>query len=113
MKLLKTSTLTLLLLSFCGSLFSQRPDADVFPGAHEKTPSRSQYFSWINNTNEGSTEEQTLKNLAFFKWLNDEYGMKLDIYAYDAGAIDGAGHYGSVNSDKFKAQFPNGFRLFS
>ncbi len=82
----------------------------IFPGADEKTPSRSQYFSWINNTNEGSTEAQTLKNLAFFKWLNDEYGMKLDIYAYDAGAIDGAGHYGSVYSAKFKSQFPNGFQ---
>ena len=32
-------------------------------GADEKTPSRAQYFSWINNTNEGSTEAQTLINL--------------------------------------------------
>ena len=31
-----------------------------FAGADERTPSRAQYFSWINNTNEGSTEEQTL-----------------------------------------------------
>ena len=29
----------------------------VYPGADERTPSYSQYFSWINNTNEGSTEE--------------------------------------------------------
>ena len=36
--------------------------------------------------------------------------MKLDIYAFDAGAIDGAGHYGSVHSEKFKSQFPNGFQ---
>ena len=35
----------------------------------ESTPSVPQYFSWINNTNEGSTEEQTLINLEFFKWL--------------------------------------------
>ena len=41
-------------------------------GAEERTPSRSQYFSWINNTNEGSTEKHTLINLAFFKYLKDE-----------------------------------------
>ena len=29
-------------------------------GADNLTPSIPQYFSWINNTNEGSTEEQTL-----------------------------------------------------
>jgi len=82
---------------------------EVFPGADEKTPSLAQYFSWVNNTNEGATEEQTLVNLAFFEWLHDEYGMKLDIYAFDAGAIDGAGFYGSTKSDRFKRRFPRGF----
>ncbi len=81
----------------------------VFPGADEATPSLAQYFSWINNTNEGATEKQTLANLAFFEWLHDEYGMKLDIYAFDAGAIDGCGFYGSDRSERFKRQFPNGF----
>lgn len=84
--------------------------AEVIPGATESTPSLSQYFSWINNTNEGSTEAQTLANLAFFKWLHDEYGMKLDIYAFDAGAIDGPETYGSTETEKFKAQFPRGFK---
>ena len=79
------------------------------PGATELSPSRSQYFSWINNRNEGSTEAQTLANLEFFKWLHDEYGMKLDIYAFDAGNIDGPQYYGRMDSDKFKAQFPRGF----
>ncbi len=82
----------------------------VFPGADSKTPSRSEYYSWINNTNEGTTAQQTLANLDFFKWLQDQYGMVLDIYAFDAGAIDGAGYYGSINSPKFKAQFPEGFK---
>ena len=36
-------------------------------GADNFTPSVPQYFSWINNTNEGSTEEQTLINLDFFQ----------------------------------------------
>lgn len=35
-------------------------------GADERTPSKAQYFSWINNTNEGSTEAQTLSNLDYF-----------------------------------------------
>lgn len=94
-------------LILTGTGFSQ-PIKKIFPGANEKTPSRSEYFSWINNTNEGTTEKQTLSNLDFFQWLHDEYGMVLDIYAFDAGAIDGAGYYGSTLSSKFKTQFPNG-----
>ena len=114
MKNLKKSLLAAICCTIWIGGIAQNSNRVVFPGADEKTPSRSQYFSWINNTNEGSTEDQTIKNLAFFKWLNDEYGMKLDIYAYDAGAIDGAGHYGSIYSDKFKSQFPNGFQpMFS
>lgn len=81
----------------------------VFPGADEGTPSRSQYFSWINNTNEGATEAHTLINMEFFQWLHDEYGMVLDIYAFDAGAIDGKRFYGKMDSDRFRGQFPNGF----
>ena len=81
----------------------------IFPGADEKTPSRSEYFSWINNTNEGTTAAQTLVNLEFFRWLNEKYGMKLDIYAFDAVAMDGRGFYGNMHSDRFKRQFPEGF----
>ena len=81
----------------------------VFPGADESTPSRAQFFSWISNTNEGPTESQTLANLGFFKYLHDEFGMTLDIYAFDAGAVDGAGFYGSTNSERFRRQFPRGF----
>ncbi len=33
---------------------------EVNRGATETSPSRSEYFSWINNTNEGATEAQTL-----------------------------------------------------
>ena len=82
----------------------------VFPGADENTPSRAQYMTWINNTAEGSTEAQTLINLDFFKWLHDEYGMVLDIYSFDTGNIDGVGYtYGSMDSERFKRQYPNGF----
>ena len=78
-------------------------------GADQKTPSRAQYFSWINNTNEGTTEGQTRANLSFFQWLHDEYGMTLDIYAFDAGFVDGK-LFSSilVESDRFKQPFPNG-----
>lgn len=84
-------------------------DNPVNRGATETSPSRSEYFSWINNTNEGATEAQTMANLEFFRWLHDEYGMELDIYAFDAGAIDGKRFYGSVNSERFRNQFPRGF----
>ncbi len=80
-------------------------------GADEKTPSRSEYFSWINSTNEGSTEKQTLINLAFFRYLYEQFGMKLDIYAWDAGNLDGAcGGYERADSEKLKAQYPKGYR---
>ena len=75
----------------------------------ELTPSIPQYFSWINNTNEGATEAHTLVNLKFFKWLHDEYGMTLGIYAWDAGNMDSQRYYGSMTTDKFKGQFPNGW----
>ncbi|SFS99468.1 hypothetical protein SAMN04487906_2400 [Zhouia amylolytica] len=81
----------------------------IYPGANEGTPSKAQYFSWINNTNEGATEEQTMINFDFFEWLKDTYGMQLDIYAFDAGAIDGKRFYGSINSERFDGQFPHGF----
>ena len=93
-----------LILSSFGTVNSQV----IYPGADEKTPSRAQFFSWINNTNEGATEAQTFINLEFFSWLKKEYGMQLDIYAFDAGAIDGKRFYGSIYSDRFKSQFPNG-----
>jgi hypothetical protein len=83
-------------------------------GADEQTLSRSQYFSWINNTNEGSTEEQTLVNLAFFRWLHDEYGMKLDIYAWDAGNLDGArNEYGTMASARFREHYPHGWKVIA
>ena len=41
-------------------------------GADQTTPSVPQYFSWLNNTNEGATQAQTLLNLAYFKWLKEE-----------------------------------------
>jgi len=76
-------------------------------GADNLTPSIPQYFSWINNTNEGSTEQHTLINLDFFKYLKDTYGMEIKIYAWDAGNFDGASEgYGNLNSQKFRSQYP-------
>ena len=97
------------LIAIAGSLWSIARAGGVHPGADESSPSRAHYFSWINNTNEGPTAEHTQANLAFFQWLHDEYGMVLDIYAFDAGAVDGPRYYGSPETLKFKSQFPNGF----
>lgn len=94
---------------FLLSLVGTAQEEVIFPGAGEKSPSRAEYFSWINNTNEGATDYQTLINLEFFEWMKHEYGMQLDIYAFDAGAIDGKRFYGSTGSDRFKKQFPGGF----
>ncbi|BDD09055.1 hypothetical protein FUAX_14870 [Fulvitalea axinellae] len=99
--------LTVFLGVFSCLAFAQKNK--VFPGADERTPSRSEYFTWINNTNEGPTEAQTMANLEFFKWLREEYGMRLDIYAFDAGAIDGKKFYGEMGSLRFLKQFPEGF----
>jgi hypothetical protein len=104
---MKRTIIIFLFLTFF--LIQVKAQDKVYPGADERTPSYSQYFSWINNTNEGSTEEQTMVNLDFFKWLHDEYGMVLDIYVISAGAIDKAGRYGKMDSDAFRRQFPNGF----
>ncbi len=79
-------------------------------GAHERSPSKSEYFSWINNTNEGSTEAQTLTNFEYFAMLRRRFGMALDIYAWDAGNLDGARQtYQTLDSPKIKAQYPNGY----
>ena len=77
-------------------------------GSDELTPSKPQYFSWINSTNEGSTEAQTLANLDYFRWLKDTYGMQLEIYAWDAGNLDGSREtYETFDSPKMKKQYPN------
>ena len=99
---------------------SPSPRKPVFPGADEATPSRAHYFDGLNSQYEGSTEAITLVNLDFFKWLHDEYGMALDIYALDVGSVDdgpytsGVGrliphHYGSFDSGEFQQKFPRGF----
>ena len=76
---------------------------------YDIVPPRSEYFSWINNTNEGADEQQTLVNLDYFRWLHDRYGMQLDIYAFDAGAIDGSRWYGTMDSPRFTSRFPYSF----
>jgi len=83
-------------------------------GADERTPSRAQYFSWINSTNEGSTEAQTLTNLEYFAYLRRKYNMHLDIYAWDAGNLDGSLEtFQTEDSPKIKKQYPNGYRTIA
>ena len=101
------------ILAFCALLAAPCLKAQTTPGldagADERTPARAQYFTWINHTNEGTTEEQTLTNLRYFEWLKRTYGMQLDIYAFDAGVVDGAKFYGDMESARFRRLFPRGF----
>ncbi|NTV80750.1 MAG: hypothetical protein HGA24_04920, partial [Candidatus Aminicenantes bacterium] len=94
-------------------LVSGRPQsapaqAKVFPGADESTPSIAHYFTWINNVGGGPPQAQTMINLEFFKWLKEEYGMRLDTYAFDADILDGAGYF-NLKSEKFLKNYPDGF----
>ena len=77
-------------------------------GADEKTPSKAEYFTWMSHLNEGPSEAQTYAELDFFQWLHDNYGMELDIFAFDAGFLDGRKFYGSTRSERFRKQYPHG-----
>ena len=99
-------SLTLCALCACFTLSAQE---NLPGGADQKTPSKSEYFSWINHSFEGPTASQTQANLQFFEWLHRTYGMTLDIYAFDAGTIDGWQRYSTTTSNLFKRQFPEGF----
>ncbi|MBP5505845.1 MAG: hypothetical protein J6X89_07070 [Bacteroidales bacterium] len=85
-------------------------NAQPYPvaGADEKTPSKAEYFTWMSHTNEGPSEAQTYAELDFFQWLHDTYGMELDIFAFDAGMLDGRHFYGSTRSERFHNQYPHG-----
>jgi len=103
----------LILLAAPLILLSGRPQsapaqAKVFPGADESTPSIAHYFTWINNVGGGPPQAQTMINLEFFKWLKEEYGMRLDTYAFDAGILDGGGYF-NLKSEKFLKNYPDGF----
>ena len=99
-----------ILLTVVCTLFSTFLFAQEYPvaGADEKTPSKAEYFTWMSHTNEGPSEEQTYAELDFFQWLHDTYGMELDIFAFDAGFLDGRHFYGSTRSERFHNQYPHG-----
>lgn len=112
-----------ILMALLASLLQEAKPQESLNRINETTPSKSIYFSWINHAWEGTDEYQTLTNLNFFKWLHDEYGMKLDIYLMDAGNLDegpectqklfGDNKYGSFDSKRFQKKFPNGLKPIS
>ena len=110
-KIMLSAVVTCLVAFFSQS--GQAPQANVpqsvFPGADETTVSQAHFFTWINNTSGGSPEKQTMINLDFFRWLQAEYGMQLDIYAFDADILDGSGGYHTLKSPKFLKNYPNSF----
>jgi hypothetical protein len=108
----------ILIFLFNTAVFYSQSQEKVFPGADESSPSRSMYFDWVNINWYSSTENKVLTNLNFFKWLHDDYGMKLDIFLMDAGVFDNAPNcfvvegrpaYGNLSSPWFTKRFPNKF----
>ncbi len=86
-------------------------------GAKENTPSVSIYFDWINRNWYGSNENKVLKDITFFKWMKEKYGMQLDIFLLDVGMFDngpacvtvaGRPAYGDMNSPLFHKEYPHG-----
>jgi len=104
---MKRTLLSVVALAFV-SVFSGQSQINP-AGATETTPSHSEYFSWINHSFEGPTEKTTLAGLDFFRYLKETYGMQLDIYALDAGTIDGWKLYDSMDSERVRQHFPRGF----
>ncbi|NIR46256.1 MAG: DUF3999 domain-containing protein [Gemmatimonadetes bacterium] len=89
-------------------LLAQIEMQDTITGIDESARPLSGYISWLNNTKEGATAEQTLTNLEFFGWLQRAYGMQLDVYALFGnadGPISGEGR----EPRPFRNRFPNGF----
>jgi len=115
----------LYLLIFPGCNNIPEDDSVSYSIINENTPSRSNYFDWINSEWPGSHQDKVLSNLDFFKWLYKEYGMQLDIYHMDAGNIDrspdwiseakdhGEGvtlAYGHIDDSRVREKFPDGFK---
>ncbi len=91
----------------------------------EKTPSKSNYFDWINSEWPGSHQEKVMSNLDFFEWMHNDYGMQLDIYHIDAGNIDRSPYwipdanshkealelcYGYIDDERVRSKFPEAFK---
>jgi len=110
-KIMMSAVVTCLaaLFSLSGQVPQENAPKGVFPGADEATVSQAHFFTWINNTSGGSPEKQTMINLDFFRWLKTEYGLQLDIYAFDADILDGSGGYYTLKSPKFLKNYPQSF----
>jgi len=95
----------------CVALSAQ--ETEIKPGITQQNPSVAHYSAWINHNTEGATESQTLANLGFFQWMHDEYGMQVDIYAFDAGTMDGIWSPYPTDNKYFHKKFPHGFGAVS
>jgi len=117
-KVINKQIFVLISIAFIWGSANGQSDKKVFPGANNQTPSVAMYFDWVNRNWRGSNETKALTGLDFFKWLNHDYGMKLDIFMLDAGVFDngprckampGRPDYGDFNSPWFTKAYPNGF----
>ncbi len=119
------NAVTFIFLFLIGCKTTSEMKSETISIINEKTPSRSNYFDWINSEWPGSNQEKVLANLDFFEWLHKEYGMQLDIYHMDAGNIDRSPGwipeakdyeegkllaYGHIDDARVREKFPDGFK---
>lgn len=119
------STVIFIFLFLIGCKTTTEKKLETISGINERTPSKSNYFDWINSEWPGSNREKVMANLDFFEWLNKEYGMNLDIYHMDAGNIDRSPSwipeatdyeealtlaYGYIDDQRVREKFPDGFK---
>jgi hypothetical protein len=86
----------------------------------ETTPSRSYYFDWVNRNWHGSNTDRVLANLDFFRFMHDEFGMRLDYYLLDTATLDngprclempGRPAYVTLDDPHYLAEYPGGLRV--
>jgi len=99
-------------------VFAQDGVSKTSSSAGVNMASMSMYYDFANQNWQGSDEHKILADLEFFKYMNDTYGMKLDVFLLDGGIIDngqlcrpvpGRSAYGTFNSHWVLKRFPNQF----
>ena len=69
-----------------------------------------QFYTTLNNGSEGPTGYQTLTNLDFFIWMEEEYDFRLGSYAIDPGKLLQNHKEGLINPEQLIELFPDHYQ---